>query len=411
MNIIQLQPIFQKERGHGVSTFVAQMKIALESLGHSVERVFLDFSVEDPNTTITQDVINRINSADICFVHDLPNKKSNKTFNDAFIDLVANKIKIRKVTFFNMHKGSSLRMNHKAFLVPEFLKAFDCICSFTTKSEAMEVVEKFIGKEELEKRAVGMNQPCLILDSDKNGWYKHSDKWNAISYFGRYHPLKDVQRFLRAAKDFGNAGIELNIFGIDQTPSIIGVQDLKYHYDENGNRTKSTLVKWVTKTFLKTYGYDGQMCPYSVKFPKTPGIVYCFGPYRYENGMIAMKSTGFGCDFFNLENKQYGGNMEYAIYEMVKNGTIPLLDYGVGETMHFYEKDGSLSDKSILENEYGVFLKKDLSNLDEVIDKLKWIFSSETTYNSFRTTVFNGFKAHLMPQNSCGKLLNEILSR
>lgn len=404
MNIVQIQPIFQKERGHGTSTFISQMKLGMEKLNHAVDKIFLDFSLE----TIDESVAEKINSYDFCFVHDLPNKKSNDKFNEAFIDLIANKVKTKKVLFLNMHKKSSLRMNHKAMLVEEFISSFDAFVSFSRKCETLSLIENIIGKDELDKKFIAINQPYFISEKDSESWFPYSKKWNAMSYFGRYHPIKDVERMLRSAKTFQDAGIQLNIFGIDQTPSIIGVQDLKYHYDENGNRSKSTLVKWVTKTFLKKYGYKDGLCPYLIDFPKNKHIIYCFGPYRYENGMIAMRSSGFGCDFFNIENKQYGTNLEYAIYEIVKNGCVPVLDYDVGNEIHFFKEDGSRSEKSIYDEKLGVFLKKDLSNIDEVINEMKDIFSSEEKYESFRKRVFTAFRIHLMPKNSCGKLLNDL---
>ena len=63
------QPIFQQERGHGTSTFTAQVKMSLEKLGHEVNKILLDFSLE----SIDKSVAKQINSCDYCFVHDLPN--------------------------------------------------------------------------------------------------------------------------------------------------------------------------------------------------------------------------------------------------------------------------------------------------------------------------------------------------
>ena len=120
---------------------------------------------------------------------------------------------------------------------------------------------------------------------------------------------------------------------------------------------------------------------------------------------MAMQS--FGVDFFNLSTHAYGDTIEYAIYDIVNCGTIPVLDEEMGKHIHLYE-NGKRIDKTLYSENAGIFIKADLSNLNEAIQQMNELYNDKSKYEAFRENCFNVYKEFANPEWIVNNLLSDI---
>jgi hypothetical protein len=137
-------------------------------------------------------------------------------------------------------------------------------------------------------------------------------------------------------------------------------------------------------------------------------VIYLFDAYKRNEGLDIVSKSAFGCDFYNLDNGCYGDDLEYTIFEMIEHGTIVLLDYDAGDKIHLYDINGNRNDKSMLNNQLGIFLKKDCSNIEDCLNIMDKLTSQPTLYNNMRLKIYNAYKDHCNPQMVVNKFMNDI---
>jgi len=73
-------------------------------------------------------------------------------------------------------------------------------------------------------------------------------------------------------------------------------------------------------------------------------LVHVFGPYIRPIALEMMSQSMFGCDFYHLDEKAYGNNMESAMMEIIHCGAIPVFDSHFGTHCKLRGTDTSLID-------------------------------------------------------------------
>lgn len=121
----------------------------------------------------------------------------------------------------------------------------------------------------------------------------------------------------------------------------------------------------------------------------------------------------FGCDFHNILSKKKEAmndccdNGEYVMVEMFDVGTIPLIDYDFAKNCKLY-KDGKWTGETWLSANLGIPLKDDLSNLDDVLNRMHELSNNEEYYNKYREYCFNKAKECHNPTDIIKHLLIDI---
>jgi hypothetical protein len=137
--------------------------------------------------------------------------------------------------------------------------------------------------------------------------------------------------------------------------------------------------------------------------------VYIFGPYDYVDGMETLSSSLVGADFYHLNADAYGDNFEYAQCEIIGVGTVPMFDYHWAENCWAYQ-DGKKTEKRFVDlDEYGLFVKKDLTNVEEVVQKINDIYSNKALHKRFLECSFEVTRNHCDSQWIFQKLLDDVL--
>ena len=418
MKIIQL---LARVEGNGVTRYVIELNKGLKNLGHDVEIIYVKANDKSEMYAKKQNIdgiveydyseetINHINSADLLIVNSIMSKKANPKYKEAWKDMLINKIHIKKIIMINDHKYAGFNAYYgPLYKESEMWLAFDHIVTFSKESEVSIMIRKYIGDEEFNKRFLHLINPYEYDDTHSH-WTPFKDKKRRISYFGSQSLIKDPMRLLRGREHFYAHDYELEYHGIQRTINMASQPDLLYSWDENGNKGPSKACIWADdKKWRLANGIDPN--DLMIDTPRQKNWIYIFGEYVRTDGLMMMSKNAFGCNFFNLKNPLCTGDiLEYSIHEIIDMGTIPLLDYDTGKHTYIYE-NGVRTNKTILDEGAGIFIKKDLSNIEECLNQMDDIMSSEEKYNNFRIHCFNIYKECVKPIYIAGKLLKEIFN-
>lgn len=292
----------------------------------------------------TDELVNLFNSYDYIFIHSVPSIKHSKDCQDRFKEAVE-RTSTPKVIFQNDHKLQSLSRNAN-FL--DICKSCDRIASFGINTPFYLKVKDVLGEQEALNRYVHLHNS---FDTSKLLQYQKENHLNRITYLGRYATFKDPKRMLSLLNVNTTHNCELECIGIERS---IGAVSNFFWIDP-----KTPILNDKIEFFTQLQPVENR------DFNK----LYVFGPYDWEEGVEALSNSMFGASFYHLPPETYGDNIEYAQVEMVGVGCIPIFDYGFGESVHAYENGVSTGKRLIDIENFAVFLKKDLSNLQEVAQK------------------------------------------
>lgn len=198
--------------------------------------------------------------------------------------------------------------------------------------------------------------------------YRKDNHFKKITYLGRFATFKQPERlygFLPYAK---NNNLLLEMKGVERS---LGALKIFYEDLDSGSKEPNHRMIEVNKKAIE----NGLVIDND---KRDLNKVYIFGPYDYVDGMETLSSSLVGADFYHLNADAYGDNFEYAQCEIVGVGTVPMFDYHWAENCWVYQ-DGKKTDKRFIDlDTYGLFVKKDLSNVEEIVDKINDIYSNKT---------------------------------
>ena len=417
MKIVQL---LARIEGSGVTRYVIELNKGLKMAGHDVEIIYVKAHEKPEMKNGTQDIpeakeydysdetIKHLNSADLVIVNSIMEKKADPKYRDLWMDMVMHKITTRKVIVCNDHNVLGFAAYYGPLLHnSEFWLSFDKIITFAKHAMVAEKICAACGKYEFEKRFVHLLLPHVYNESIKEQWIPVNQKFRRITYLGRHSNFKDPTRLLRGKEKFYEHNYELEMRGIKRTINVSTIPDLLYSFDENGNRMPSKVCimasdkKW---RIANNVALDDPM----LDTPRKKNWCYVFDAYKRDEGLQIVAKSAFGCDFFNLKNDGcYGDDFEYSIFEIVEMGSIPLLDWNAGNAIHMYDENANCLGKTALELGLGIFIKNDLSNLDECLNQMDDLLDNPQKYDEMRNKIFDAFKKNCDAKAIANKLIKE----
>lgn len=429
MKIIQLCGLIE---GAGITRYLIEVNNALKLAGHDVKayECSLDTNYANrPKSKRNQDLdevymldyspstIEDINSADIVFVHQLMPKKASQEIKDAFRDLIINKLPHpKKIMFFNDHStttvGFSKFYGGEWLKDKEFLDAFDHYAIHCNTNTYMRVLRNVVGKDIADSKYVYMHHPYYMDESIKEKWLPLNQKHKRVTYIGRWHTVKHPERMLdlnRYAIQH-DKDVEFEMRGIVRLIGIVYVPGLFYELDQTKvgkesiiGPSKETIA--VTPTWKKEHGIDKDDLMIDVPHDK----MFIFGEYQRKDGMLAISKSAFGAEFYSLKNaSDYGDNLEYAMHEIIEQGTIPIFDEHMLKSVHAY-KNGKRTDMSLYDLDIALPLKSDLSNIDEIFAQIDYLYNNETVYNNMRNRAYRVLKDHTDPVSTINEFINNCI--
>jgi len=331
-----------------------------------------------------------LNTYDYVYIMAVPSVKHPQDCIDNFYELVK-KITPIKVIFQNDHKIASIWRNAN-FL--EMSNLCDGIVSHSITSPFYKKLISIFGKQ-IESKFVQLH---VGFDFSQLIKYRKAEHVKKITYLGRYATFKQPDRlfgFLPYAKQ---NEILLEMKGIERS-----LGSLNIFYDDISKRIpKHDIVEVNKKTIEAGLVVDNNK--------RDLDKIYIFGPYDYIDGMETLSSSLVGCDFYHLDKDAYGNNTEYAQCEIAGIGCIMLFDHHWGDNCYVYDSKGNNTGKKFTEvDKFGLFLKKDLSNIKEIVEKINEIDSNKKLHSQYLECGFETMKNHCDSEWIFEHLLNDII--
>lgn len=329
-----------------------------------------------------EDTAKLLNSADLVIVNSLPDKKDPDREN--ILDFIKDSITTKKYFAINDHDSISLNAFQGDILHrKELMSSFDGLLSFDKRLQPIKALKELIGEDNLNSKFKRLIHPYSF--GDTSNWLKASEKNNRITYFGRFSWTKDPQRLIRGGDTFRKYGFATDMIGIKRSIATACCQNLLYEFNVYEYYDKALRQDAIKIGPSKKTNCDGtkvtidkkEKCDDVLYKERDPSKTYLFGGYRRDLGLEIIRHSSFMADFYSLpKSPYYGDTLEYVLYEAIDNGTIPIMDYCYGECIHV---DG----KSLIELNAGIFLKRDLSNIEECCTKMKELVSNDELYHNY----------------------------
>lgn len=410
---------------HGVGRYIIELNEALKMTGHDVEIVYFEndydktksFAQVIPNVITMnygQELFDKLNDCDIILINTLIHLEASDQERKDFYDVFNHIDGPLLIAFNNEHGTPRWKVYYNEFTGDEdglgFLRRIDKFVTFSPWNKVFKKIEKIY--PDIIKKYVHMKLPYRF--ADPSTYIDYDDKYKRVSYMGRFALFKDPARIVRHREDFVNNGYQLEMRGMVRTFTMAMVPYMVYVDFKANPRVKSPYVfDLTTKKALKTN--------YPDYFETDPDLihvtdrdinkVYLFGKYKREKGLEAMKYAQFGCDFLWHKNPlALGDDLEYVAAEIVDMGTIPMLDYEFMEKCRVYDKDGNGTDTMAIDCPCGICLKRDGSNIDEVISQMNKLSNDKEEYNKYRLQCLEFFKNMYDPVMIANKLIKDILN-
>lgn len=421
MKIVQLMARIE---GSGVTRYVIELNKGLKLAGHDVEVIYVKAHEKAEMKNGTQDIpfaveydysdetVKHLNEADLVIINSIMEKKADPKYHDLWMDLVMHKITTRKAIVCNDHNVLGFAAYYGPLLHnSEFWLAFDKIITFAPKAMVAQKICLACGEEEFNKRFVHLILPHVYSEDDKKNWVSFDQKLRRITYLGRHSGFKDPTRLLRGRDKFYEHDYELEMRGIKRTINVSTIPDLLYSFDEEGNRHPSTACIMASDKKWRVANGIALDDPMLDTPKREKGWCYVFDAYKRDEGLKIVAKSAFGCDFFNLKNDGcYGDDFEYSIFEIIQMGSIPLLDWDAGRACKMYDENTNCLNKSALELGLGIFIKKDLSNLDECLEQMDDLMNNPQKYDEMRNKIFDAFKKNCDAKSIAQKMVNECMN-
>jgi len=328
--------------------------------------------IDKNNIDTFADVLNKF---DYVFINSVPSVKHAQWAQDGFLKMVKG-ITSRKIIFQNDHKIASIWRNANFF---ELCHICDGIVSHSITSPFFNKLITLYGSE-IKSKFIQLHVGFNFEPLEK---YRKTEHFKKITYLGRFATFKQPERlygFLPYAK---NSNLLLEMKGVERSLGALNI-----FYDDIATKTPNhRMVEVNKKTIENGLQIDNDK--------RNLDKVYIFGPYDYVDGMESLSSSLVGADFYHLNADAYGDNFEYAQCEIVGVGTVPMFDYHWAENCWVYDGNGQKTDKRFVDlNEYGLFVKKDLTNVEEIVQKINDIYSNKALHKKYLECSYEVTKNH-----------------
>ena len=330
-----------------------------------------------------------LNTFDYVFINSVPSIKHSQWAIDGFLKMIK-EVKTKKIIFQNDHKIASIHRNANFF---ELCNLCDGIVSHSITSPFYnKLIEKF-GSDVKSK----FIQLQVGFDFSQLEKYRKADHLKKITYLGRYATFKQPDRlfgFLPYAKQ---NKILLEMRGVERSLGALNI-----FYDDIEKRIpKHDIIEVNKKSIEAGLVTDNDKRDFE--------HVYIFGPYDYVDGMETLSNSLVGADFYHLNADAYGSNAEYAQCEIIAIGCVPMFDFHWAENCNVYDIKGNDTGKKFIDlDTYGLFVKKDLSNIPEIVEKINEIYANKALHKKYLECSFETMSAHCNSEWIFQHLLDNI---
>jgi hypothetical protein len=322
-------------------------------------------------------------------VYSVPSSKHSQEIIDGFLKMFRNISTIKIIVNLD-HKLQSCARNANFW---ELCKLADGIANHSITSPFFSKIVADYG-EGMKKKFIHFR---LGFDFDRLVRFRQEEHFKKITYLSRFAGFKDPMRmfgFLPFAKE---NDLLLEMKGVERS---IGSLDMFYENKEL-RTPKIGLYSINDKMVREGFVIDDNL--------RDREHIYAFGPYDYEDGLKTVASSLVGADFYHLTAESYGDNTENAMCEIIACGAVPMFDYHWAENCHIYEK-GLRTEKRFIDlDTYGLFVKKDLSNIPEVVDKINNIWGDKKLHKQYLECSYDVTKEHCDSNTLYEILLADIM--
>jgi len=362
--------------GAGVQKYILELTMFLRKTGIEYQVFVLDdkkwgrgkMQEQPDHTFITKDNIlmfaDTLNKFDYVFINSVPSVKHAQWAQDGFLAMIK-AITTKKLVFQNDHKIASIWRNANFF---ELCNICDGIVSHSITSPFFNKLVTLYGsqiKSKFIQLHVGFNFEQLAH-------FRKEEHYKKITYLGRFATFKQPERLYGFLPFAAQNNLLLEMKGVERSLGALNI-----FYDDIATKTPNHRMFEVNKKTIEN-GLETD------NLKRDLSRVYIYGPYDYVDGMETLSSSLVGADFYHLNADAYGSNVEYAQCEIIAVGTVGLFDHHWATNCNVYDKNGNDTGKAFVDlDTFALFLKKDLSNVEEVVDKINNIWSDKILHKKY----------------------------
>ncbi len=314
-----------------------------------------------------------------------------KTFGLEFAQQYQNLIKRTKAIKVLIQLTHSIRSIYTCPLWKQTTELFDKLVTFSKDSKFINYKKEWLTKFIPLYNALDLS-PLIKYKKDKQNY--------ELTSIGRYAGIKDSPRIKHIFNLHKDNDLAYKIIGITRTISA-----LKMFYD-NFEKDQKINSKVIYKySLLSKKQYDKYRNQFELAYDYMP----CYGGYNKEYGLDICSQSLFACDFFNVPNNATGSSMQFMQAEIIAIGCIPVFDYDWSKECKLII-DGEQSQTSYGDIDYsGIFIKKDLSNLDQCLKLMQEIRNDKALQLKYKNTAYKLVEQHFNPSKIYNNLLRQCL--
>lgn len=344
-------------------------------------------NITKENISNFHDILNKF---DYVFIHSVPSVKHSQWAIDGFLNMLKNTT-AKKIVFQNDHKIASIWRNANFF---EICNISDGIVSFSVDSPFYKKLIELYG-ENIKSKFIQLNNGFNNFDDYLKYRNKEDFRYKKITYLGRFATFKQPERLFAFLPYTQQNNLLLEMKGVERSLGALHI----FYGDYENRIPHPNIIEIGKKTDPKLYEDN---------LKRDLSKIYIFGPYVYEDGMKALSTSLVGADFYHLNDTAYGNSIEYALGEIVGVGAIPMLDYGCAENCYTLQNGKPTNTRFLDLDTYGLYLKKDLSNVEEVVEKINEIYSNKTLHKKYQDCSYEVTKEHFNGESVYSLLLENI---
>lgn len=323
-------------------------------------------------------------------LNSVPSTKHSQEIQDGFLEMYKKIENPFRIIMQIDHKLQSISRNANYY---ELCKLSDGILSHSNTSPFFKKLKTLQGNN-VQYKFLKIH---LSYDFSKLAKYRQNDHLKKITYLGRHAGFKHPDRLFGFVPYAKKNQLHLEMRGIERS---IGALYMFYDGDPKLKNARKDVAEVSKKNLMNGLLTDHKDRDYSK--------VYIYGPYNHDEGMKALSSSMIGADFYHLDPEAYGDNFEYAQCEIIGVGTIPMFDYTWAENVHIYNK-GVKTDQTFLDlDTYGFFVKKDLSNVEEVVDRINEVWNSPQLKKQYLETSFEVTRDHCDVEYNLNRFVEDL---
>lgn len=217
-----------------------------------------------------------------------------------------------------------------------------------------------------------------------------------ISYFGRFATCKDPGRITDMQPVLEKYGFLGEMRGVERSIGSLHMYYTDPSDRENTYRHNVYEVKDDLGRRLKKLAAEQKDKVH------TPDKIWIWGPYIREQGLEELSKSMFGADFFHVKASSYGGNLEYAMCEIIAVGCIPVFDIHWAENCHHISGTLFADIKDFA-------LYSDRNDHESLVKEMEFLANNPGIREARRLKCLEIAKEHCSSDVSYNKMLNEIL--